>query len=219
MRLLVLLVGGAAEAAAQGTEATLSDGRGVLLYDDGTWLEAGAAAAAFRDGPFVASRTGAYGLHVPAGWVLTKGKGRPADGEFALEHAATGAVAFVSHLSPPDLGLGDLAVSAMSGIAMFWSGMSGEAAVAERGTPRHRLIGGRRFASLDGAVRYPYEPTLDFQITVHTDERGMLALLTLVEPAERDGARAPIDALHRGLVVLGDDPARAPGPTTPAGGG
>ncbi len=199
--LLALLAALVAPASAQTVRATGDDGRPVLLLPDGSWIDADAVEEPLRDGQRLTSRTGVYELYVPTGWDVAKAKGPVIDGEFVLEDASMGAAAFVSFLSRDELGLGDLPLSSESGMALFWAGMSLEAAYAERGEPRRRLVGGVSFSTMEGEIRYPYEPTAAFRITTHTDARGMTVLLTTVEPGDLAAARPLLDRLHRSLAI------------------
>lgn len=192
----------AVSASAQPAEATTADGRRVVLYEDGAWVAADAVEEPLREGHRLTSRTGAYELYVPTGWTIAKAKGAPVDGEFMLEHSSTGAAAFVSFLSAAEMGLGDLAISPESGAAMYWSGMKQAAAYAVRSQPRLRAVGGKRFGALEGEIRYPYEPTLAFQMTTYADTRGLIVLLTTVEPGELADARPTLDQLHRSLAIV-----------------
>ncbi len=79
--------------------------------------------------------------------------------------------------------------------------MEQEAVYARREAPRLRVVGDQRFGSLEGEIRYPYEATMAFQVTTHTDPRGMVVLLTLVEPVGQENARPTLDRLHRSLAI------------------
>ena len=183
------------------TPATTASGQDVLLYDDGSWIDADAALPGLRDGQRLSSASRVYDLYVPTGWMVSKSKGSLVDGEFYLEHGSTGASAIVSFLSRESLGMSSLPLSPTSGVAMFWGGMREGAVHAERGEPRLSTVGGHRMATLDGEVRFAYEPTMAFRLTAHTDPRGMVVLVTLVAPLDRDAAAGTLDRLHQSLAI------------------
>ena len=211
---LVLLAAVASAAAgpvvAQPAPAETADGRRVLLFDDGGWVDADEALEPQRGGQRLRSASGLYTVHVPAGWTVAKSKGPAVEDEFTFEHASTGLNAATFFIAWDDLFGGlDLALTTESALALFWAGMASEGEAAVTDPARVVAVGDRRFSTVAGTVRFPGEPRLAVRLTAAALRDGLVAAMTFADPLAPEGAAAVVDAFHRSLAVHGPAP---PGP-------
>ena len=136
---LLLLGCSATGALAQSVSAEAADGRTVLLYEDGIWIDSANVWTGLRLGEGVESETGRFTVHLPEGWTASPSSGEMFQGEILFTNDMDST--YVSPLFVPDSSGATLQQFADE----FVEAMEPEPEYGDQVTPLARyLIAGRR---------------------------------------------------------------------------